>query len=633
MTDRIHLLCLVAFCLVPGVLNAETRVRSGEHGNFTRLVFYLPDAVQGWSANRLEEGYEIEMDPAPAALDTSEVFAFIPRTRVRDVDLRNGAVWIESDCDCHVSIFQARPNVIAVDLRDGPDPASAPDAVSTRRQNRSSISNVRSLLGTNERTDWSVPSLVAFVPDTDTQPEIDPDALAVAVARAASNDLLRPYKQGTGLKGEGIETRSALDRAETDRTRRVQSALCQSLSSLNDLSTLPPAIAWQTLAAEHKTPEEQRARAMAYLALGFGAEAADAFVQSDLRADAALLLARIAQFIDFPIQSASSSFEAVVDCGGVPGLIAMLAMTDHSDVTEERSRDFVTTLSRLPAPLRAHLAPHVEAQLDAAGFAELARSARFTHQRVEGGAVALNRDSTVQNENSADPAIQANPIELPDTPYFQQNATGAVLDVISAGRFGQEDRILIEAWIQEAPSLAEADVATRVYVAALNRAGRSLQALSHLDARIGRRGALRSQIEAALSETLDAAMHHLAPGELILVEARLAERPWYKRLSESTRNSFSDRVTTVRAKFLASGDAPAGTVSSAEAMPDRSVANTEDNTAADTVNSPRRRAAEAAIAAAEESIASSARLRADAASRADAWLSGKRPVPTAAAGP
>lgn len=627
---RSTLLLLMMACLSPGTLAAETRVRSGEHSNFTRLVFYLPAAVGGWTTSRTDDGYEIAIAPPPVSLETSEVFSFIPRTRVRDIGLRNGRVWIGSDCDCHLSVFQARPNVIAVDVRDGPGPvdtsqttaATHPETLAHRTLAHRMLPP---LIGTGILSDTSVPSLVKFVPPTLPPVSVDPSTLAGAVARATSGGILNPSDQAVHLDSPGIETRSALDRAGSDTARRARSQLCDSVASLERLPSISQFDAWAKIEAAKEADEAPSARAMAYFSLGFGAEAAAAFAQSDLPVDTAILLTQLAHSVDQPLRPASRTILSVRDCDGVPGLIGMLATTLDADISEDRGRDYVATLSRLPSPLRAHLAPRLEARLAAAGLSDLALSARFTLQRT------LDTQSTpnaVNGEHAGQPGLASHPpgaTGLPETLFFQPQISGDVLDAIAAGRFAREDRILIDAWIQEAPSVSEADAATRLYVSALNSAGRPLVALSHLDARIGRRGAMRPAIEDAVAETLETAARDLAPGRLILLEARLAERPWYASVPQKTRNILAGRVAMVRSELLGqparTADGPATwlettatTPAETDALPNAAVAGIDTASI-----SARGRSAEAAIASAAESIAQSVRLRTEAADLTTAW--------------
>lgn len=626
MTRPVPLLLFVMACLTPGILAAETRVRSGEHGSFTRLVFYLPTKVNGWTASRTGNGYEISVSPSPVSLDTSEVFSFIPRTRVRDIGLRNGQVWISSDCDCHLSIFQARPDVIAVDVRDGPDPAadSRSSGNATHPSNDSRMI-LLSLIGRDFSSAPAEPALVKFIPPKLQAPTVEPNALAVAVARATTGGLLNPSEQNVRLNGPGIETRNALDRAEPDHAHRTQSERCDTLATLEELPDMDPAQAWDIIEAPTRPENDPRARAMAYLSLGFGAEAAAAFAQSDLPGDTAVLLMQVAHSVDETIRPVPNTLLSVRDCEGVAGLIGVLATTADTEISEDQGRDYVATLSRLPSPLRAHLAPRLESRLKSADLSDLALSARFALQRAQEATVRPNPLDGRHPDLAAKTSLPLVSSGLPETPFFQPSVSGSALNAIATGRFAQEDRILIEAWIQEAPSLAEADAATRFYASALNRAGRPLNALSHLDARIGRRGAMRPAIEDAVAETIDTAIRELDPARLMLLDARLAERPWYSSVPRRTREALAERVASVRSDLLGQPIRTADVPETLSSPPVNSPAETDggpDGAFADRdgpLVSERRRSTEAAISSAADSLARSAQLRTEAAERAEAW--------------
>lgn len=625
MIPILRAFALLAALFAPGASLAETRVRAGEHANFTRLVFYLPSEVAGWQATRRSDGYLIDIDPAPTALDTSEVFGFIPRTRIREVGLRDGRVWIGSDCDCHLSAFQPRPDVVAVDIRDGPDPAGDPEPERPKPQAGAESAFLPLRFDADATNAWKVPALIGFVPPAPSTPVIDPDAIVTAVARAASGGLLNPSDHGLRLEGNGIETRTALESAAIERDRLAQAAICQALSRLDDLPSIAPAEAWDQIEADRDGASDARLRGMAYLSLGFGAEAAVAFTEGDMSADTSTLLARVARVVDDPGRPTSGVLQSARSCGGVPGLIALLASGDENAIPEDAGRTAVGTLSRLPAPLRAHVGPYVEARLASAGFPDLARSARFAHERARDGGDAAGGSARSDTPRPAEGPGLPQTAPLPDTPFFDPRVSGDVLDTIAAARFAREDRILIEAWIQEAPSMAEADAATRHYVAALNRAGRPLDALAHLDARIGRRGPIRPEIEVAVSDTLGAASRQLGPGALIVLNARLAERPWYDRLPRDVRDDFVTRVDTLRAEILGSGDpvAPFQDENGAKPPADASAVSTDPGRDSPTASS-RRLAAEAALTAAADSVARSAQLRADAAERALSLVDGAR---------
>jgi hypothetical protein len=627
MTRATRFIACLAICLAPSVAAAETRVRSGEHGSFTRLVFYLPAAVDDWTETRVDDGYEITVNPAPVALDTTEVFNFIPRTRISDVALRDGLLWIGSDCDCHLSAFLARPNVLAVDMRDGPDPAGDPEPVPSAARSGPQSLPLPFLPGAEPPGPTPPQSLVAFVPPA-AAPIIDPSSLAEAVARAASDGLLRPSGEGVVVEGDGIETRSALDRSGTDRGQPDPSALCQSVAILDDLHMITPEAAWDRIEAGHAAGIDPSTLAMAYLALGFGAEAAAAFTESALPADTAIRLAGLSNFLDDPARPQTRALVALRQCPGVAGLIGLLGAHGQTEISEEQGRAAVGTLSRLPSALRSHIAPHLEKRLAAVGNLDLAKSARFTQQRTADTESAGFKQPAPTGTTIAPRPASTELAVMPETPFFDPRMNGAVLQTIAAGRFSQDDRILVEAWIQEAPTIEEADAATRHYVSALNRAGRPLDALAHLDARIGRRGALRPPIEAALSETLGAATSQLGPGALLLLDAHLATRPWFDRLSTDTRRGFANRVMTVRQSYLGNGNGnaaePAVTPSRFEPVATGTEGAASEAPPESASMTPRRSATSAAITVAADSIARSERLRAEAIDRAAPWLPASR---------
>lgn len=624
MTTMIRFLAVLATCLTAGAGWADTRVRSGEHSTFTRLVFYLPGPAEAWSADKADDGYLVQVEPAPSALDTSDVFAFIPRTRISDVSLRDGKVLIESACDCHVAVFRARPDVIAIDVRDGPDPSSpaAPPAPETPTTNP--IFPVLLVPPTaTSGTSWQVEPRVAFVPPQDPRgPVIDSTDLATAVARAASGGLLRTNDAPPSLDGPGIETRSALDAARSDHDTRMQTALCSNMASLEELNRMSAADAWRVIDATDADVQPLQ-RAMAYMALGFGAEAANHFADSELSPDKAILFAQTAQFIDTPDRPSPRSFRSAGSCGGIAALLAVLGTPASDTIAEQRGREAVTALSRLPFPLRAHLAGYLERRLVTAGLPELAQSADFARLRAmdaQDEPYAPAAAAGVSGRSVSD--AFSDRASLPSTEFFGSISSDPIYDTIAAGRFAAEDRILIEAWIKEAPTVAEADAASAFYITALNRAGRPLDALSYLDARFGRRGLIPPGLETAITETIDTATSALGPGELLVLGARLAQRPWFDRVPEATRIRFEASVAAVRRGIIgAAGDLQVtGSQPGTDVLAATGADPGESAVAADrATTSPRNIAAEAAIASATDALSRSARLRAEATERTAEW--------------
>src|SRR6056297_2072624 len=102
------------------------RVLSGEHADFSRIVLIF-DSDVGWTSARSAEGFRIRFDKGGLEPDLSRVFELIPRDRI--VDLRyypqDEALVIESGCDCHLDVFEAGRNTLALDVKDGPPPGGS----------------------------------------------------------------------------------------------------------------------------------------------------------------------------------------------------------------------------------------------------------------------------------------------------------------------------------------------------------------------------------------------------------------------------------------------------------------------------------------------------------------------------
>ena len=87
---RITLLALLfpmLLVLTAGSSNAQFRVISGEHSNFSRLVL-LSSGLPSWELGRVGGGYELRLTPGEDGFDTREVFDMIPRTRVTNLQDR-----------------------------------------------------------------------------------------------------------------------------------------------------------------------------------------------------------------------------------------------------------------------------------------------------------------------------------------------------------------------------------------------------------------------------------------------------------------------------------------------------------------------------------------------------------------
>ncbi|MCA3509103.1 MAG: hypothetical protein IOC80_13505 [Rhodobacter sp.] len=121
-------LLILAALVVPGFASAQTaRVKAGDHPGFTRLVVDLPDRAD-WQLGRTAGGYELRLAGGAVPYDLTQVFRVITRDRLASVwaDPETGNLQIGVACACHAVPFAFRPDIIVIDLRDGPPEGDPP---------------------------------------------------------------------------------------------------------------------------------------------------------------------------------------------------------------------------------------------------------------------------------------------------------------------------------------------------------------------------------------------------------------------------------------------------------------------------------------------------------------------------
>lgn len=118
---------LAACAATAGALHAQTvRIRSGEHGGFTRIVAES-GMRDGWVLGRAEGGYELRLGQ-PADYDLANAFRLIGRDRVASLSPGRlpGSLAIGLGCDCHATAFETPEGALVIDVAEGPPPAGSP---------------------------------------------------------------------------------------------------------------------------------------------------------------------------------------------------------------------------------------------------------------------------------------------------------------------------------------------------------------------------------------------------------------------------------------------------------------------------------------------------------------------------
>lgn len=456
------LLHLAALCLclaaLPNRAAAQTvTVQSGEHADFSRLALVFPRET-AWDSRQTDGELRITFSPE-AALDTSRVFELIPRDRIAaaGTDPENGALVLDLNCPCDVDIFQTRANVVVIDVRDAPETAetsdapaqgSAPDtalppalpagllaeaarvpsglrpfapspfALEPPTPNPSSENTPNGA----EPAPRPVNARTEAPPSTDLNPSDDP---AEALAAALDADLRRAAEAGLiDLTDEARDTpafdedalpnldlRTVFDplpgsaderKAEAlNCPRRRLFAFMEDRPAEQIVAALPTLRAGLVTALGDLSPNGARALAEAYLALGFGVEAAQLIREAGLAPRSEALLTGIARLVDMRSEERPDTWEGLQGCPSPVALWAMLgqapglpAPTIHADAVQ-------ASFAALPDHMRLHLGPVL--------------ADRLLRARLPGAARAVENNFNALLAATAEPLPQSL-AEEPETP-------------------------------------------------------------------------------------------------------------------------------------------------------------------------------------------------------------------------
>ncbi len=114
---RLLLVAMACAAALPAV--AQTvRVKSGEHEDFSRLVFYFPERPD-YEVVETDGGYELRADGA-YSYDVDGVFRLIPRDRIAGLGMVGGALRLDLACECSVEVVDYTQQIVVLDVKDAP---------------------------------------------------------------------------------------------------------------------------------------------------------------------------------------------------------------------------------------------------------------------------------------------------------------------------------------------------------------------------------------------------------------------------------------------------------------------------------------------------------------------------------
>ena len=423
-TPGVLALAVATVLLATGASAQAIVVQSGEHPGFARLVLDLGQPVP-WALGRTADGYELRLDRADTRFDLSQVYDLIPRDRLAAiwVDPTSGNLRLGVGCACHVMPFEFRPDVLVVDLKDGPPPvgSSFENALGGARLPRlAARAAVRPRARPGDQApiyDWravAVPAVDVRAPAAMLPaPAIDlaplRDTLLQQMSRGAAQGVVDMTGPPHHLGGLAAPARPA---SRTAPQIRVGKDLGFVASPLQPQSTpltadgggclvdeklaiatwgqdLPVAeqiaSALTGLIGEFDRPDpEAVSRAVRFeLFLGFGAEARQLLRSLDAAPEDQAIWQAMATILDEGTPT-DNPFQGMLVCDTAAALWAVLAQP-HLAIGDAPARQAVLrSFSALPLHLRRHLGPALAARFLERNDTATARALRDAIVRAPG---------------------------------------------------------------------------------------------------------------------------------------------------------------------------------------------------------------------------------------------------------
>mgnify|MGYP001765289942 CR=1 FL=1 len=432
------LLTAALLVLAVPAFGQEVLVRSGEHEEFTRLVVMLP-AGSTWTLEADERGYRLETPGAKHDYDLTNVFRFIPKTRVQGISAENAGKGLSFSIPETVvaEAFQLSDGPVVIDFREG----TRPQPLQERSQNQVALPMPSRPLAPN--LDKFLQSRSFPVTESLESAETSPETTARAalpleapdpriqkaeselleqLSRAASQGLLSldipkheiPKAPGTETSETqppapseeptyraadhiAIQSETAIDRETLDLALGTSfsdsGAGCWDDTDVDPASWIddrPPETqigeARRALVGEFDEPQVADAIKLAqiYVAYGFGFEARSVLQSLDIPPDQSAPINELAKLVDEQPVGEQSDLRKMGGCDGKVALWALLASESPKLRSDYNVGAIQRAYSSLPPVLRTIIGERLVERLIAIGARDIADSIRLALQRGSG---------------------------------------------------------------------------------------------------------------------------------------------------------------------------------------------------------------------------------------------------------
>lgn len=384
-------------CISPALVwAASIRVRSGEHGDFTRLVLHLPSAMK-WSFSQNEKEAYVKFPDQKPTFDLAKAFERIQKDRIASLVADSDGLKINFACDCEGAAEFIEDSMLIIDVRPAPnkaEPVSIDLPVSywpEKVLQTSDLMPVMAELDVSAGKSNIAPNLMAGAEQR----------LFRQLSRAASLglvDLASPkaivdQKKPVSKKEEvlasslqSLHPQINLDVSSgvSDYAARVLERDVVSQSGVHCIPNSKLDIeSWRHgedfasglvalrrgLGGEIEAIDQEVALKLVrhYLHFGFGVEALSLLEYLPLSEEKSLLVDISTQIEDIEVKE--SVFEEYLSCDSSIALWALLASGDAAG-TEIHPKTIVHSFSELPYPLQYILGARLAAALAKSGFSE-----------------------------------------------------------------------------------------------------------------------------------------------------------------------------------------------------------------------------------------------------------------------
>lgn len=404
----------------------QVTVRSGEHADFSRLVFLLPSQTK-WSLIESGTDFRVSFDRTDLTFDFSDVFRYIPKDRIRSISQVDPAssVLIEAGDDIRAEAFELSSGAVVVDFVTSPQTAPLRTLAAPKKIERAPGAPESYLsLYWRDRSDEksktpSGQSRTTTIALPDPRVQQAERELVAQLARAAAQGLIRldmpsppatsaserkrPSQKEHGpatvlpLPNDHIAIRSetAIDRdtfsagMSDDLTGQGQRCYPDGLFNIAEwLENASPAEqigkARRDLVGEFDTPNPDAVLNLArtYLALSFGVEAWHLAQTMDSSSEATEAIRFMASVIDSNPVAPDSPILSMANCDGDVAMWALLGASDQALPDSVRFGAVQRAFSSLPYIHRKLFGPDLVRKLIDLGAPDVAESIRSALARA-----------------------------------------------------------------------------------------------------------------------------------------------------------------------------------------------------------------------------------------------------------